>query len=873
MQNICEIGGQSMKSEKFCKTIKKLCCVICSVLMMTGLYSSNVIANSSGTDGEQPVVFTEEEKEYIKNHGEIKVALIANRAPFSYVNSDGQADGITVDIMKLIAQESGLTFSYSSMGAGERVVDYMADNPDAIAAGIMTDNPQFSTDDYLVSDVFYRDDVSLVCKSGFKYDLDASDNTYILAIPKSYAALEVYIKERYPQFEIVEATDTTSCIKMVLNGKADFMAQNVKVITPILQNPHYEGLTILPTFFMDENMGIVCANTEDNEMLISILNKCIASISDKELSQFTIYQTVANGYRLSVGDMVYKFRYPLTVVILLLCILFAFMIVWQITRRRNFVKLEEKNKQLGEAVAQADSANQAKTQFLARMSHEIRTPMNAIVGLTAITRYHKNEPEKVEEYIEKIDTSSKILLNIINDVLDMSAIESDKIKIAHEAFDIRSILTVISTMYYSQCKQKGIRFEMNTAEIADENLLGDGMRVNQILLNLISNAFKFTKEGGRITITAQEISAKEGKAYLNFTVEDTGEGMTKEMQERLFKPFEQETATTAQKHGGSGLGLSIAKNLVEMMSGTISFTSEKGVGTTFKVSIPFDIDEQAIAVGAEKYKTIRALIVDDDKDTREYTSIILNRLGVPYAVAVNGRDAIEKLQHAKEMGSEFDICFIDWKMPDMSGGAVTRQIRQLYEKDTLIIIVSAYDTMEIQEDAVLDGADLFIKKPLFQSTVFNLLVQLSGGKYVNRIGAEKNYDFEGRTILLAEDIEFNGEIAIELLNIVNMKVDWAKNGKIAVEKFEAAAPGTYTAILMDVQMPEMNGYEATKAIRDSSHPEAKTIPIYAMTANAFIEDVSASLNAGMNGHISKPIDTEILYETLNNIVCQEKGKK
>lgn len=816
------------------------------------------------------LVFTREETEFIQSADTIQMGFIANRLPFSNADESGTPQGITVDIMKLIEERSGLKFDYTMMEAGQKVTDYLEENPDAFAAGIMADNPQFHKGDYIVSDVIYSDDVSLACRKGFNYDLDAENAAYKLAIPVSYAALHEYILDNYPQFELVEAKTSADCMKMVLDGDADFMAQNVNVITPLMQNPHYEGLTLLPTFFMDENMGIVCTNTDEHRILMNIMNKCIMTITDKEKSQFTINHTITNGYKLSAMDMVYKFRYTITIIVILLIILIGVMFFWQSSKKKSYLILEKKNNQLREAVAQADHANQAKSQFLARMSHEIRTPMNAIVGLTTIAKHHDKEPEKIDEYLTKIDVSSKVLLNIINDVLDMSAIESDKIKIACNPFNIREVLTSISTIYYTQCKQKGIRFEMNTAEVSDEQLVGDGLRLNQILLNLISNAYKFTPAGGKISVVAKEVSVKDGKAYFNFTVEDTGEGMSEEMQARLFKPFEQESATTAQKHGGSGLGLSIAKNLVEMMEGSISFHSQKDVGTTFTVSVPFKINEQAAKLDPERYKTIRALIVDDEEETREYTSVVLNRIGVPYAMAENGTDAIEKLRHAKEMGSGFDICFVDWKMPDMTGGAVTKQIRELFRKDTLIIIVSAYDTSEIEDEAIEAGADMFLSKPLFQSTVFNLLMKLSGGKFVNQTAENDSYDFGGRKVLLAEDTEFNAEIAIELLDMVNMKVDHAMNGKLAVDMFTAAEEGTYCAILMDVQMPVMDGYEATREIRSSDHPQAKNIPIFAMTANAFTEDVSAALNAGMNGHIAKPIDTRILYATLNKVVQKEK---
>lgn len=692
----------------------------------------------------QEVIFTRAETEYIAEAGKIQIACIPSRRPFSYVNEEGEIVGITIDILNLLQEKSGLSFEYVMMPAGMRTAEYLEEHPDALIAGIMSDNPAFQREPYLLTNKFYSDDVALACLNGREYDLNAENQTYKLAIPRSYVALEDYIRNNYPQFEIVECTAMKDCLDLVVRGEVDFTAQNVNVIKPFLANPHYEGITIVPTFFMEENTGIVALDTGKNQMLVDILNKCMETITQKEVAQFTVDHTVANQYRLTWGDMLYKFRYPLIAVGILLLTVIALMTAFVISRKKNYDRIEEKNVQLAEAVAQADSANRAKSQFLARMSHEIRTPMNAIVGLTALTRHSKNEPEKVEEYLDKIETSSRVLLNIINDVLDMSAIESQKLKIAQKPFELREILNAISAVYATQCRQKGVAFEMNMTEINDERLMGDGLRLNQILLNLISNACKFTPEGGRITVTVKEVSRQGENAYYKFTVEDTGEGMTPEMLRRLFLPFEQEGADTAQKYGGSGLGLSIAKNLVELMGGSISCQSWKGKGTVFTVSLPFVLETDEEAFKTAGYQAVQS--------------------------------------------------------PDAP------------------------------EDA---------------------------------------YDFGGRKILLAEDTGMNAEIVEELLELVNMKVDHAWDGKEAVRMFTEAQPGTYAAVLMDIQMPVMNGYEAVAAIRSSGHPQARSIPVYAMTANAFTEDVSAALNAGMNGHIAKPIDTVRLYEILKGAVEEQ----
>lgn len=527
-------------------------------------------------------------------------------------------------------------------------------------------------------------------------------------------------------------------------------------------------------------------------------------------------------------------------------------------------ELKRQQKILQDALLVAQKANDAKRDFLSRMSHEIRTPMNAIIGMSAITFNYLDDKKRTADCLSKITFSSKHLLMLLNDVLDMSKIENGKLNIRQELFDLKNLVTSLADINYGLATAKGLAFEIVISGFKDELLLGDSMRVNQILLNLLSNAIKFTPKGGSVRLEIRMLRSASDKIWLRFIVKDSGIGMKKEFLEHLYEPFEQADNGIARKYGGTGLGKAITKNLVAIMDGTIEVESQEGAGTTFMVDLPFGVSKVDKKTAADM-EEMRVLVVDDDNDTCEHAAVLLKGMGVNVDWALNGFEAIEKVRSAcEDDGRCYDVCFIDWCMPELDGIETARRMRRYVDPDVLIIIISAYDWSGIEEQAKAAGVNAFIAKPFFASNLYNTLLTVSRKPELgfSAVGNKETYDFGGKKVLLVEDNELNMEIASELLKFVNLQVEHAENGKVAVDIFRNSKEKEYALIFMDIQMPLMNGYDAARCIRSSEHPAAGTIPIIAMTANAFTDDVQAAFDAGMNGHLAKPIDVEALYKTI-----------
>ncbi len=534
---------------------------------------------------------------------------------------------------------------------------------------------------------------------------------------------------------------------------------------------------------------------------------------------------------------------------------------------RETWKSMEQKQVLEEALKEAEAANKAKTVFLSNMSHEIRTPMNAIIGLDSIALNDQSISPQTREYLEKISTSAHHLLGIINDILDMSRIESGRLTIRNEEFSFSKSLEQVNTIISGQCRDKGLQYECRTKGRIDEYYIGDDMKLRQVMINILGNAVKFTPEGGKVTFLIEDIARMDNKATLRFTISDTGIGMSKEYLPKLFEPFTQEDSSTTSRYGSTGLGMPITKSIVELMNGTIGVESEKGKGTTFTVTVTLtQADHQSAGRNETELRPheMSVLVIDDDRIACEHAGVVLGQIGISCETVTSGREGVEMVRMRHVRRDDYNLILVDWKMPEMDGLETTRQIRAIVGDHTPIIILTSYNWEEIEEEARLAGVDTFAAKPLFAGTVMDEFREAFKKKNANLV--RKTADLKGRRILLAEDVQINAEIIMMVLSMREMEVEHAENGRVAVEMFGSHEPGYYDAILMDVRMPEMDGLEATRKIRSMDRTDAKSIPIIALTANAFDEDVQRSMQAGLDAHLSKPVEPEVLFETLEHLI-------
>lgn len=532
--------------------------------------------------------------------------------------------------------------------------------------------------------------------------------------------------------------------------------------------------------------------------------------------------------------------------------------------------IAKNNEMLKEAFSAATVASTAKSEFMSRMSHDIRTPLNGIIGMSVIASTHLDDKEKLSDCFFKINSASKHLLSIINDILDLSKIESGKVSLSDAAFNLPEFVDELMDMTHNSVVEHNHEMNVYIKDVKHENVIGDNVRLQRVFLNLISNAIKYTPNNGKINIILSELPSNSPNIGLfNFVVEDNGYGMSDEFQKKLFEPFERANDTRVNSIQGSGLGMAIAKNIIDLMGGSIRVESKVNVGTRITVAFKIKLQESD-TIYNEALCNLPVLVVDDDLTICESTCISLQEMGMQPDYSLNGYEAVDKVSLAHDRNEDYYACLIDWKMPDIDGIETTRRIREVVGPDVPIIIISAYDWNDIEDDARKAGADGFITKPLFKSRLLAAFTELpkSLKKINNSDDIEKfeKVDYSNKRILLVEDNQLNREIATEIISMTGAKVESAEDGSIAVNKFLDSELNYYDMIFMDISMPVMNGYEATKKIRSLDRSDAKTIPIIALTANAFVEDVEKAHEVGMNMHLVKPIDLDKLYNIMKDFL-------
>ena len=622
-----------------------------------------------------------------------------------------------------------------------------------------------------------------------------------------------------------------------------------------------------------DSAGIAAANIQFHQ---TEYYYCVANLEKYDMNMMLLIP--AEYVAVSTMNMINSTLRTMIIFIsvLVFVVILAVIAFIQVQRSNQLMKLEQKNnKELNklrlaaeDAMRAAESANRSKSTFLSNMSHDIRTPMNAVIGFATLALTHIENPHKVKDYLSKILSSGNHLLSLINDILDMSRIESGKIHLDETKSNLSEMLHDIKTIISGQLHAKQLELYMDTMDVTDEDVYCDKTRLNQVLLNLLSNAIKFTPPGGTVSVRVKQIhNAPEGQGMYEIRVKDTGIGMSRDFAERIFEPFERERNTTVSGIQGTGLGMAITKNIIDMMGGTIEVNTEKGKGTEFVISLSLRLQSERRSV--EKIKELeglKALVVDDDFNTCDSVTKMLVQVGMRLEWTLFGKEAVLRARQSLEINDPFHAYIIDWRLPDMNGIEVTRQIRSLGD-DTPIIILTAYDWTDIEEEAKAAGVTAFCSKPMFMSDLRESLLNALGRQEDTSENNLSNSEaFKGKRILLAEDNELNREIALEILKEYGFRIDAVENGAEAVEKIAVSKPGDYDLVLMDIQMPIMDGYEATRHIRNLENTELSGIPILAMTANAFDEDRRVAEECGMDGFLSKPIIMDEVIQALQNVL-------
>ena len=816
-------------------------------------------------------ILTGEEKAWLKEHGAIKMGFLTSDSGVStYDPATGEFTGVITDYIQFAADCLGnqeLEFQLVGYDSKEAELD-------ALKSGEIDmifhcdQNPNLAEEYHFActNTTWTSNLMAVTNKQHFN-----ENNVNRIAVPQNKLSLKKYLAFYYPQWEIVDCDTQEDAAKLVKDGQADCFVTGISS-----ENKYSKKYSFYSVPLVNPVRSCFAVNS-GNRSLLSILNKTIKAMPVNMLAgALAMYKSSARKVTLSDFIKDNFFKVMLISSIAVAVVLLTILMLLQKARkaeaaaRKAASDTQELNAKLQVAVEKAESANRAKSTFLSNMSHDIRTPMNAIIGFTTLALSNIDDTDRVKDYLGKTLASSNHLLSLINDVLDMSRIESGKIHLEEVEVNLSDVLHDLKTIVSGQIYAKQLELYMDAMDVTDEDVYCDKTRLNQILLNLLSNAIKFTPAGGTVSVRVRQLAGKvHGCGQYEFRIKDNGIGMSQEFAQKIFEPFERERTSTVSRIQGTGLGMAITKNIVDMMGGTIEVQTAQGKGTEFTVCVPMRAQtEQRPVEKITELEGLKALVVDDDFNTCDSVTKMLVKVGMRAEWTLSGKEAVLRARQSIEMSDVYHAYIIDWRLPDMNGIEVTRQIRSLHD-DTPIIILTAYDWSDIEVEAKAAGVTAFCAKPMFMSDLRETLMSALGQKpadAVQRLLPEKNADFKGKHILLVEDNELNREIAQEILREYGFLVDSAENGAVAVEKVSTAAPGSYDLVLMDVQMPIMDGYTATRKIRALDDPARAKLPILAMTANAFDEDRRNALESGMNGFLSKPIVIDDLVQELRKIL-------
>ena len=816
-------------------------------------------------------ILTGEEKAWLRKHGAIRMGFLASDSGVSTFDpATGEFTGVITDYIQFAADCLGnqkLEFQLVGYDSKEAELD-------ALKSGEIDmifhcdQNPNLAEEYHFActNTTWTSNLMAVTNKQHFN-----ENNVNRIAVPQNKLSLKKYLAFYYPQWEIVDCDTQEDAARLVKDGQADCFVTGISS-----ENKYSKKYSFYSVPLVNPVRSCFAVNS-GNRSLLSILNKTIKAMPVNMLAgALAMYKSSARKVTLSDFIKDNFFKVMLISSIAVAVVLLTILMLLQKARkaeaaaRKAASDTQELNAKLQVAVEKAESANRAKSTFLSNMSHDIRTPMNAIIGFTTLALSNINDTERVKDYLAKTLASSNHLLSLINDVLDMSRIESGKIHLEEVEVNLSDVLHDLKTIVSGQIYAKQLELYMDAMDVTDEDVYCDKTRLNQILLNLLSNAIKFTPAGGTVSVRVRQLAGKvRGCGQYEFRIKDNGIGMSQEFAQKIFEPFERERTSTVSGIQGTGLGMAITKNIVDMMGGTIEVQTAQGKGTEFTVCVPMRAQtEQRPVEKITELEGLKALVVDDDFNTCDSVTKMLVKVGMRAEWTLSGKEAVLRARQSIEMSDVYHAYIIDWRLPDMNGIEVTRQIRSLHD-DTPIIILTAYDWSDIEVEAKAAGVTAFCSKPMFMSDLRETLMSSLGQKpadAVQRLLPEKNADFKGKHILLVEDNELNREIAQEILQEYGFLVDTAENGAVAVEKVSTAAPGSYDLVLMDVQMPIMDGYTATRKIRALDDPARAKLPIIAMTANAFDEDRRNALESGMNGFLSKPIVIDDLVQELRKIL-------